>query len=96
MKKELTQEFIMDYWLFKFHNTTCEEVVKKHPKLCKTYKWYEKYACTQEQHDEWYDWAIRYMAKYYGWSLKRTKERFVWDYLNCAPTVKNISYKMSK
>jgi hypothetical protein len=89
MKKLIEQQFIMDWWLTKYHNTTCEELIKNEPELIKTAYWYKKYAVTQEQHDEWHKWAIDYIAKYYGWSKKRARQEFVFPYLNCSPSVKD-------
>jgi len=88
MKKLLEQDFIVDWWLTKYHNITCDWLRKNEPELIKTLNWFTKYAVTQEQHDEWYNWAIDYMAKYYRRSKKRIKIHFVFDYLNCAPSIK--------
>ena len=88
MKKLLTQEFIMDWWLEKYHNISIKWILENEPELIKDPKWYKKYAVTQEQHDEWYNWAIDYMAKYYRKSKKRTKHDFVFDYINCSPSIK--------
>jgi hypothetical protein len=87
-KHELTEDYFRDWWLKKYHNTTCEEVVKKHPRLVKTFKWFAKYPCTQEQHDEWYDWAISEIIKSYHCSKKFAKRGFCFAYLNTAPNVK--------
>lgn len=86
-KSELTAEFIMDWWLSKYHNTSCKEIVRKHPRLCKTSRWYNLYPVTQEQHDEWYKWAIDILSKTLKVSKTYTKRAFVFDYLNCAPNV---------
>lgn len=88
MKKKLTQEFIMDYWLQKYHNINIQWLIKNEAELIKSPDWYKKYAVTQAEHDQWYDWAIEYMSKYYGMSKKRTMKNFCFDYLNCAPSIK--------
>jgi len=54
-----------------------------------TRDFYKTYAVTQEQHDEWYEWAINRIAKYYRYSKKRAKRMFCWDYLNVAPSIKD-------
>ena len=90
MKKLLTTDFIMDWWLNKYHNITCDWLRENEPELIKTPDWYKKYAVTEEQHDEWYEWAIDYMAKYYRMSKKNTRRNFVFDYLNCSPSIKKI------
>jgi hypothetical protein len=87
MKKLLEQEFIMDWWLTKYHGITIDWLRENEPNLIKTSARYIKYAVTQEQHDEWYNWAIDYMAKYYHMSKKYTKRNFCFDYLNCSPSV---------
>ena len=87
MKKLLTQEFIMDYWLKKYHNISIQWLLENEAEFVKSFNWYKKYAVTQEQHDEWYNWAIDYMAKYYRKSKKRTKYDFAFDYINCSPSI---------
>jgi hypothetical protein len=88
MKTLLTKDFIMDWWLTRYHNVTCQWLRDNESELVKTPAWYKKYAVTQEQHDEWYDWAIDYMAKYYRRSKKQVKRDFCFEYLNCSPSVK--------
>ena len=88
MKNKLTQEFIINGWLEKYHGITVKELCDKEPELAKSPDWYKKYAVTQAQHDEWYDWAIRLLAKQNKMSLMRTKHNFAFDYLNCAPSIK--------
>jgi hypothetical protein len=84
---ELTENYFRDYWLGKYHNTNCEEVVKKHPRLVKTSKWFAKYPCTTQQHDEWYDWAIKTIQKHYKCSKMQARKMFCFDYLNVAPNI---------
>jgi hypothetical protein len=87
-RKELNAEDFYNYWLVKFHNITVKELMEKEPELVKSPDWYKKYAVTQEQHDEWYTWAIDTIAKYYRCGKKVAKRRFVWDYLNLSPSIK--------
>jgi len=89
MKKrnELKQEDFYNWWLNKYHNTTISAIIEKEPELCKTTKWYKKYAVTQEQHDEWYEWAIQTIMKHYRCSRKMAQRNFAFDYLNIAPSV---------
>jgi hypothetical protein len=87
-RKELTSEDFYNYWLVKFHGITVQELIEKEPELCKTSDWYKKYACTQEQHDEWLDWAVDTIAKYYRCGKETARKRFVWDYLNLSPSIK--------
>ena len=85
---KLTSEYIMEGWLKKYHNLTVEELMEKEPELVQTPEWYKKYAVTQEQHDEWYEWAINEISKNQRCSKKAAKRSFVWDYLNLAPNIK--------
>jgi hypothetical protein len=87
-KNELTDKFIMNWWLQKYHNIDIDWLLENEPELIKTPDWYIKYAVTQEQHDEWYDWAIDIIAKTLRLSKKYAKRNFVFDYLNLSPSVK--------
>lgn len=86
--KKIDPNEIYNYWL-KFHNTTIEDVIKKHPKLTKTSKWFKKYEVTQEQHDDWENWCLNYVKKITKLP-KKTIKRMWWKlYLTYAPSVKN-------
>lgn len=87
-KEPLKEEDFYNYWLGKYHNTTVQEIIEKDPELCKTSKWYKKYQVTQEQHDEWYEWAIKTIMNHHRCSRKRAQRNFMFDYLNLAPMVK--------
>jgi hypothetical protein len=85
--KKVEEEDLLNGWL-KYHNTTFEEVKKKHPKLIKTSNWFKKYPVTQEQHDAWDEWAKKHVQKVTKLS-KNLVERSWWSiYLNYAPSVK--------
>jgi hypothetical protein len=86
-REKLTQDDLYNGWLTKYHNTTVEELIKNEPELIKTSDWYKKYAVTQAQHDEWYEWAINKLSKFYGTSKKQAKRNFCFDYLNIAPSI---------
>lgn len=87
-RKELTQEQLINGWLQKYHNISVVELIEKEPELVKTSDWFEKYAVSQEQHDEWYEWAIEQVCKYFRCGKKHAKRAFAFDYLNIAPAVK--------
>ena len=87
-RKELSESDFYNWWLQKYHNTTIEEIIEKEPELAKTSEWYKKYTVTEEQHDEWYQWAIQTVMKHYHWTKKEAIRRFCFAYLNVAPTVK--------
>jgi hypothetical protein len=88
-RKELTGDYLMNGWLVKYHGITIAELIEKEPELMKTSGWYLKYAVTQEQHDEWYEWAIKEVMKYYRYSRKVAVKQFTFPYLNLAPAVKD-------
>jgi len=89
-KKEgsMTEEYLINGWLQKYHGITVAELMEKEPELVKTSDWYRKYEVTNEQHDEWYEWAIKELQEYYGGSKKYIKRSFAFGYLNCSPSVK--------
>ena len=86
-RKELTAEYIRDYWLKKAFNIDSAWLVENEPELIKTPEWYKKYAVSQELHDTWYEWAICEIAKSRRISKKFARRGFAFDYLNLAPTV---------
>jgi hypothetical protein len=86
-RKELTADDLYNGWLQKYHDITVAELVEKEPELTQTQEWYKKYAVTQTQHDEWYEWAITEICKFKKCSRKYAKRNFSLDYLNIAPSV---------
>jgi len=86
-RNELTEEMFYNWWLQKFHNTTIAELIEKEPELLKTLAWYKKYAVTQAQHDQWYEWAIDTICKNKKQSRKMVMRMFAINYLNLAPSV---------
>ncbi len=91
MKEKLTEEEFINKWL-EYHNITLEEILDNNPEWKKdpqshTRDFYEQYAVTQEQHDEWYDWAIERLSKYYRFSKKYCKRMFALSYLNVSPNI---------
>ena len=87
-RKELNEADFYNYWLQKYHNTTIEEITEKEPELCKTVAWYKKYAVTQSEHDDWYNWAIDTIVKHNRCSRKYAMKAFAFNYLNLSPSVK--------
>lgn len=88
MKKALSSEYIMEGWFKKYHGLTVQELITKEPELIKTPDWYKKYQVTQEQHDEWYDWAVSELGKNLRMPKTRVKRYFTFEYLNLAPSIK--------
>ena len=88
MKKELSEADFYNAWLQPYHGITVEWLMENEPELVKTIEWYKKYAVSQEQHDEWHEWAIKTIQKHYGWSAKLAKRNFCMAYLNLSPSIK--------
>lgn len=87
-RKELTTDYLMNYWLEKGHGVTVEWLQENEGELIKTPSWYKKYAVSAALHDEWYAWAIDEIRKHYRWSRQRAEKEFMFAYLNLAPGVK--------
>lgn len=86
--KELTQEHFINYWLEKGHGVTVDWLKKNEGELIKTSSWYKKYAVEKSLHDEWREWAIKEVMKYYKWNRNMAERQFTFAYLNLAPSVK--------
>ena len=97
-KKDLTEEFLIDMWLKKYHNTTIKELLIKHPSWgedpqAHTREFYEIYQVTQEQCDEWEKEAKKIVRKTLGLSKKYVDRSFSSTALNTAPRVKQSKDK---
>jgi len=78
---------LLNGWL-KYHNTTIEEVIKNHPKeVLESPNWFNLYAVTQEQHDEWERWAKEFIRKKTKYSKKLIEYGWGMVYLDCAPNI---------
>jgi hypothetical protein len=87
MRKRLSEEDVINAWLFKYHGITVDELVKNEPELCKTPAWFKKYAITQDQYDEWYKWFISALQRDQKCS-KKSAQRHSWSLqLNLAPSI---------
>lgn len=92
--KKLDIDDLVNWWLDKYHNTNLEKVKKENPKWAEnpekyTRDFYSKYKVTQEQHDEWEEWAKGYAKKVTKLS-KRAIDRSWWSvYLNASPSIIN-------
>ena len=78
---------IINGWL-RYHGTTVQEVVEKHPEEAKSGEWFDLYPVTQEQHDQWEDWAKEYIRKKTKFSKKRIERGWGLTYLYAAPKIK--------
>lgn len=91
MKKKLTSDVFVNKWLQDYHRTNLTEVMEVNgwkDNEDHSREFYAKYPVTKEQHDEWYEWAIKAIMKEYRLSKKAAKRSFTFAYLNCAPSVK--------
>lgn len=90
-KQKPTIDDFLNLWLEKYHNTNIEEVKKLHPEWMDgnhARDFYNTYAVTEQQHDEWYEEVIALIQKHWRISKKRAKRDFALPYLNCAPNVR--------
>ena len=94
-RKDIDTESIVDSWLFEYHGTTMEEVSKGYTKNkdgeydpADTSKFYNDYAITQEQHDEWEDMIYKVLPKKLGMSKNLFERSWAMTRLNCAPSIK--------
>jgi hypothetical protein len=90
-KRKINADDFVNWWLEKYHNTNLDEVRKEHPEWedgNHSTEFYKTYQVTQEQHDEWYDWAIKTILKKVRWSKKMAKRQFAFPYLDLSPSVK--------
>jgi hypothetical protein len=93
-KQKVTEGDLINWWLEKYHNTNIEKVIKDHPdwdvesKDWDSRTFYDAYPCTQEQHDQWYEWAIKtVMRDFRITSKKRAQKEFAFTYLNTSPKI---------
>jgi hypothetical protein len=88
LRQEFTINYARDWWLKKYHNTTCAEVIKHYPEESRSGAWYKLYSVTQEQHDEWYEWLIGEVM--YRWKLSRQRaiDNSQYFLLDASPSVK--------
>ncbi len=85
---KLTREELIELWLIPYHGLTVKELIEKEPaQFLKTDEWFKKYAVTKQQHDDWYDAAIKLITKRLRTSQKAAKRWFTLDYLDIAPSV---------
>ena len=78
--------------MVKCHGLTVAQLIKKEPpEVLQSPEWFQKYAVTQAQHDEWYEEAIDLLKKRTRFSKKFIKRSFAFDYVNCAPDIINES-----
>ena len=90
--KQVNREDLLNGWL-KYHNTTVEEVIKKHPKeVLESAEWFKLYPVTQEQEDEWVNWAKKHIKKVTKLSNAIIERSWGLVYLDCSPYVDNKKF----
>jgi hypothetical protein len=94
--KELTEEHLIDWWLNKYHNTSLKKIREEHPEWgdhnpeYTSHIFYDAYPVTQEQHDEWCEWAKKEVKKYFKLSKIGLNKSFGFIYLNTSPKVMKL------
>ena len=92
MKKIDTDELV-NKWLEDYHNTNLDKVLVDNGWKNgenRAAEFYDKYEVTQEQHDEWYKWAVKFIAKSQRVSQKYVRDSMGFIYLNAAPKIKDL------
>jgi len=92
MGKKVNIDDLVNWWLEKYHGTNIEKILEENPKWKEnpsehTREFYEKYAVTQEQHDEWLQWAKEYTKKVTKVRGELFNRSWGFVYLDCAPQV---------
>lgn len=88
---------IINLWLSKYYNLTCEELIQKHPKsvLMNGY-WFRLYPCTTEQDKEWRKEAYSLLRKEYKLPARYIKKGWWQIEFDCAPFTKDEEYSMTR
>lgn len=85
--KQINREDLLNGWLVKYHNITAQEVVEKYPKEAKSAKWFDLFKVTQEQHDEWVEWAKDFIKKETKMKKYMFDRQWGMIYLDCSPSI---------
>jgi hypothetical protein len=85
--KKVSREELLNGWL-KYHNTTVEEVVAKHPKeVLDSPEWFKLYPCTQAQYKEWVIWGKNLIKQTTKCSKVYLERQWPWIDLDSSPYV---------
>lgn len=87
-KKELYLEDLINLWMVKYHGITIQEAYEKDP-WTDSRTFYERFQCTQEQHDLWNEEAKEVYRKHYKLSKYSLNRSWGFIYLNASPMVSN-------
>jgi len=92
MRKQVSSDELVNWWLDKFHSTSLDKVLEENPEWKDnpqehTREFYIKYAVTQEQANEWEAWAKEHIKKITKMSKKLIDKGWWSVYLDCSPSV---------
>ena len=85
-KKKLSEMDLINLWMKKYYNTTVEEEYEKNP-WKESKEFYDRYPCTQEQHDEWEVEAKKIFKKEFKLSNYMVNRYWGFTYLNTSPKI---------
>lgn len=85
-KVNLSQEDLVDLWLKKYYGITLKEAFEKEP-WEDSREFYDRYPCTQEQHDEWNKEAKALFKKALKLNQNSADRSWVFTYMLTAPIV---------
>lgn len=84
--KKPTMDDLIEWWLWRYHGLTIEELKKIHTlKELSTPDWYKKYPVTEKQHDKWEAWAEKKLIRT---GVIRKGQSWSLIYLDAAPHIK--------
>ena len=90
--KKVDANDLINWWLEKYHNTKLEKILEENPEWKENPRehskdFYEKYAVTQEQHDEWEKWAKEYTKKVTKANKRLLERGWGFVYLDTSPQI---------
>ena len=93
MKKQVKQEDLINWWLEKYHNTNLDKILDENPKWKEnpekySLDFFNEYQVTQDQHDEWLEWAKAFTKAVTGIKGRMFDRSWGWVYLDTSPKIK--------
>jgi hypothetical protein len=86
--KQVEREILLDWWLQKYHNTNCKEIIEKYPKeTLENPDWFKMFPVTKDQEKEWIDWAKKYIKNVTKMGKYLLERQWPYVYLDCSPYV---------
>ena len=101
MRKKVDENILLNEWLIVFHGVDIEEVKKAHPEWEKEPERHSRdffiaYAVTNEEYNEWEEWAKKYIKKITRYPMKYIDRQFCWVALQIGPIIKKEDRKKLK